>query len=828
VNGAYACFASAAEMAPSHAQAWYMTGGMHVVSGQSEHAVPFFHRALEAQPDHAHALFELGNVHLARREASQAHDLFARSVVALERLAAADAPPYADTDVSLLPTALANLGNALNDLQRPSEALSAFERAAKALPPSCIAFNGLSNAYESAARYEEARLASARATRLLPSCDYAYYNLGRLLRSAERPREAQAAFKAARALKPAEALYANGLGTALHAGGQGAAAIAAYEAAVRLSPGWSSPYRNIGLVHYEAGGRAREALKWYERTVQLEPTSAETYCDMGTAYLELHEQRRSMLEYERALALEPTNSLAHANVVHLSTKHCAWRELEARHHRLRRLLASLLTKVAARAAQPMTPAPHLFLPPYHALAYERAQPDTLRRLAAAYAEHAAERSGAAAAPPQPHPPAHSLHWQQPTRPGSSATARHAAAGRRLTVGYLTTDFGNHPTTHLMASVFRIQRELGATRAICFARSDDRSEQRAKLQADCEEFVDLTGLEWRVAAQEIRSRHVAVLVDLNGHCGRPQFEVLSLRPAPVQISYMGHPGTSGASYVQYVLVDRASAPVSAAHHFSERLLSLHMWHATDYRFAHAFANLGPPAHGAVPSGPPLPWPADASRAELGLPDDGFIFATFNQLYKITPPFYAAWLNTLRRAAPSARLWLLHFPIEASTHLTHEAAGHGVRVSRLLSAPTADRSFHLARASLADLHLDTSPYNGHTTVGDTTWMGTPTLTLPGEMMQSRVARGYALNAGCPHLDAHSLKWYEEMAASLAARPHTMRRVRMCLAAHRWTSAAFDTRRWVAAFDAGARAMWEVARYGRAPMHVLLPARHVSGVG
>lgn len=337
-------------------------------------------------------------------------------------------------------------------------------------------------------------------------------------------------------------------------------------------------------------------------------------------------------------------------------------------------------------------------------------------------------------------------------------------------------------------------------------------------------MDLTALDWRTAARAIRERRVAVLVDLNGHCGRPQFEILSLRPAPVQISYMGHPGTSGASYVHYVLVDRVSAPVSAAGHFSERLLSLHMWHVTDYRFAHAFAPLGPPPAGSPPSGPTLAWPADACRRTLDLPPSAFVFATFNQLYKITPPLYAAWANALRRSAATSRLWLLHFPPEASAHLTDEAAGHGVRTTRLLAAPTADRSFHLARASLADLHLDTTPYNGHTTVGDTTWMGTPSLTLPSEMMQSRVALSYALNAGCPHLRAHSLRWYEDSAAALAAQPHALAKVRACLAANRWTAPAFDTRRWVAAFDAGVRAVWEVARYGHKPMHVLLPSRHV----
>ena len=791
-----------------------MAGGMYVVSGQEANAIPLFEKALEVQPDHPETLFELGNIRLANQEAETALRLFTESVASLDRAVAAGTE---GVDTSLLPTALSNLGNTLNDLGRPKEALAAFERAASTKPPKCIAFNGLSNAYEGMNRYDDARKASARGTKLLPDCDYAYYNLGRLLRAAERSKEAQAAFRSASALKPDSALYANGLGTALHANGQPDPAIEAYKTAIQLDPKWSAPYRNIGLVHYESGGRAKEALYWYEQTIKLEPTSAETYCDMGTAYLELHDQARSMVEYERALSLEPSNALARANVVYLSTKHCRWMGGEERHDHLRALWDDLLDRINAKRRNPMMPSPHLFLPPYHALAYDRSDPIKLRELAAAYAEHAADRAGATASPPPPHPPPPNVHWRK-------------SADTRLTVGYLTTDFGNHPTTHLMQSVFRIQQELGSVRAICFARSDDRSEQRRRLMKECEEFVDLTGLDWRVSASEIRKRRIPLLVDLNGHCGKPQFEILSLRPAPVQISYMGHPGTSGAEYVQYVLTDRSSAPVSGRTHFSEHLVSLHQWHVTDYRFAHNFETLAPPPSVGRKheSGPTLKWPHDARREDIDLPSSGFIFATFNQLYKVSPLFYASWLNTLKRSPSSSRLWMLHFPDIAASNLQAEAIASGVRSSRLIGAPTVDRTFHLARTSLADLHLDTSPYNGHTTVGDTTWMGTPSLTLPGGMMQSRVAVGYAINAGCPYLSAHSLKWYEDMATDLARRPHAIARVRKCLHEQRWTAAAFDTRKWVAAFDEGAKAMWEISRYGKKPMHVLLPARHVAGVG
>lgn len=829
------CFVSAAEHASTRdatAEAWYMAGGMFVVGGRSREAMDYFERALAAQPTHARSLFELGNAHLGEARPSSAVPLYRRAAAAFAKQLKNG---KRSEDAHLLPTAIANLGNAFNDMGRRAEALAAFERAAATQPATCLAFNGLSNALEGASRFEEAQAASRRGTHLLPDCEYAHYNLGRLLRSAERSTEAVAAFEVASRLQPSEAMYVNGLGTALHAGGRTPEATSAYLAAVKLKPGWSSPYRNLGLVFNEAGGRAREAIWWFGKTVELEPTSAETYCDLGTSRLELGEQLRALEMYRYALVLAPDNALAHVNEVHLATKLCDWEDGEGKHRKLLALLSDLLSRVDERRAMPLQPAPHLFLPPYHALAYDRVPAGGLLRLAAAYAERAAERTGAAASPhPSFRPSTDASYWlARPSAAGAEGMQGgeedRTARARRLVVGYLTTDFGEHPTSHLMRSVWRIQKELGHTRAVCFARSNDRSQQRAYIASTCEEFVELTHLSWVKAAAEIRKRRVAILVDLNGHCGRPQFELLSLRPAPLAISYMGHPGTSGAEYVPYLLTDRMSAPPQHRRQFSEHLLSLHAWHVTNYRFSSAFDSFGPPPEGSPPAGPQLKWPKEATRQALGLPPHGaaFVFATFSQLYKVTPPMYSAWANALKRSAVSSRLWMLEFPRHASEHLGQHAAADGVRKSRLLSAPTAERSFHLARVSLADLFLDTTPYNGHTTTGDATWMGTPSLTLPGELMQSRVAAGYAANAGCPQLIARSYREYENLASAIATRPAAAAAIRDCLARNRWTSTAFDTRGWVRSFDAGARMMWEVHRLQRKPMHLLLPnARHLAG--
>ena len=399
--------------------------------------------------------------------------------------------------------------------------------------------------------------------------------------------------------------------------------------------------------------------------------------------------------------------------------------------------------------------------------------------------------------------------------------------QRLTVGYLSTDFGEHPTSHLMRNVWALQRKGGRVRAICFARTNDRTEQRKYIQETCEEFVDLTGYSWRRAADEINARRVELLVDLNGHCGQPQFEILSLRAAPLQMTYMGHPGTSGARYIQYALADRATAPPSARSHFTEHLFMMPQWHVTDYRYSQPFTErFGEPPPGAPPIGPAVAWPVGATAEGIGLPPGRVVLATFNQLYKVGALNLLTWVNALRRA-PNSVLWILQFPPAAADNLQLEAAAAGLRAGRVLSAPTAERRFHLARSHLAQLFLDTAPYSGHTTTGDALWMGTPVVTIPGDMMQVRVAASYSANTGCAQSVVRSLRHYEGFTAAVAQRLPALDSLRVCLAKSRWTSAAFDTATWVEKFDRGAHMVWEVYRNGLQPMHLLLPSRQLAAL-
>ena len=387
VGGAFECFEASARSDETNAEAWYMAGGMYVVGGQPQHASPFFGRALSLKPDYADAWFEAGNAGLGTERYTEAEHAFQQAARFFGE----------QGDQLALRTVLSNLGNAQIELGKPHEARKSYERAVEIEPPLCLPVNGLANALEILGLHAEARAASARAVKRMPDCDLGYYNLGRLLRAAERHAEAPLAYAHAVKLNPTHLEFLNGHGTALAGANRNDEARVAYRAALRLAPAWASPYRNLALADLEER-KTPTALAYFSHAVALAPaTAADNYCDMGTARLELGDRAfpEARADYRRALKLNPTSGLALANYVFISTKLAEWRRADHLAKWLRASTDALLDRV--ENAAPFEPMPILFLPPYHALGYDRFDAQTVRRLAAAYAGRGATVSGAPSA-----------------------------------------------------------------------------------------------------------------------------------------------------------------------------------------------------------------------------------------------------------------------------------------------------------------------------------------------------------------------------------------------------------------------------------------------
>jgi predicted O-linked N-acetylglucosamine transferase (SPINDLY family) len=287
----------------------------------------------------------------------------------------------------------------------------------------------------------------------------------------------------------------------------------------------------------------------------------------------------------------------------------------------------------------------------------------------------------------------------------------------------------------------------------------------------------------------------IAVDLMGYTGQCRTGIFAPHAAPLQVNYLGFPGTMGAPYIDYIIADSTIIPADQQAHYSERVAHL----------PHCFL----PADRARTR-----WESVPSRHEAGLPESGFVFASFNNAYKFSPAMFDIWMRLLRTLESSV-LWLPRNNSLAMRNLAHEAQARGVAPERIVFAPIVpDASAHLARLSLADLFLDTLPYNAHTSASDALWAGVPVLTLLGASFAGRVAASALKAAGLPELIAKTPAEYEAFALRLARDPAALGAMRARLDCNRLTAPLFDTKRYTGDLEAVFSAMWARYRRGEPP--------------
>jgi predicted O-linked N-acetylglucosamine transferase (SPINDLY family) len=373
---------------------------------------------------------------------------------------------------------------------------------------------------------------------------------------------------------------------------------------------------------------------------------------------------------------------------------------------------------------------------------------------------------------------------------------------KLTIGYLSADFREHAVAFLTAELFeRHDRDRFRVFAYSCGR-DDGSALRQRLVRGFDRFVDIQSDSFRQSAQRIYEDGVDILVDLTGYTLKGRTQILALRPAPIQISYLGYIGTLGTDFVDYIIVDRFVAPQEAQQYFSEKLVFM------------------PECFQVCDSKRPVA-PMSPTREQYGLPPRGFIFCCFNNSYKITPSLFDIWMRLLR-ALPDSTLWLARSSQPVVDNLRREAERRGVRPERLVFAPHAPYSEYLAQYQLADLFLDTLPYNAGTTANDALWMGCPLITCAGNTFVSRMAGSLLQAVGLPELITSTPGDYESLALRLAQQPQELARLRQKLATSRDSAPLFDCARFSRHLESAYQMMWETHQAGRKPASIEVPVR------
>jgi predicted O-linked N-acetylglucosamine transferase (SPINDLY family) len=608
----------------------------------------------------------------------------------------------------------------------------------------------------------------------------AHFRLGNSHRAQGRYPEAIAAYERALAMAPSEPNILNNLGLALQADGQTERAVASYRAALASKPGHRQALAN--LAHLLCGlHQYVEALPLCAEFLRRYPDAESTpWVDLGICQNAAGDLDAAEASFRRAVALDPQDA---ATLCNLASVLAEREDYEGADEALGRIAAGDRSLYALSLLA-------------HCRAH-LARWDTLEELHASIAARLAEGTNelvdAFAALSIPLSPAAQLQVAQrwardlePSIPLPAVPTRAARTSSRLRVGFVSSDFRDHPVARLAVECWeRRDRARIESFAYSLVPSDESAlAQRAARAFD--HFVDCWAESAETTARRIRADGIEVLIDLNGYTTNERSEVFALKPAPVQASWLGYLGTLGAPWYDYVITDRFVCPPEAQAFFSERFLYLpDCYCPSDSKRAVA---------ARVPS-----------RAECALPEAGLVLACFNHSYKILPQLFAVWMRLLS-GLPGSVLWLAPGHAAAKENLAREASARGVDPARLIFAPRLDLPEHLARHAHVDLYLDTTPYNAGTTANDALFMGVPVVTCAGATMASRVAGSQLTAIGLPEFITHSLADYEALVLALGREPQRIAQLKARLSANRRLTPLFDMARFTRAFDDLLIQAWE----------------------
>jgi predicted O-linked N-acetylglucosamine transferase (SPINDLY family) len=591
----------------------------------------------------------------------------------------------------------------------------------------------------------------------------AYFNKALALQALERQEEALASYDHAISLQHDLAPAYNNRGAILAGLRRPKDALASYDRAIAIKPDYVEAYTNRGLLLHEMN-RIAEAVESYDAAISFCSNDANAHYMRANALKDIGRFDEALASIEKAIALDSGLPYALGQRLVIKTRTCDWKELEQ--------MSNEVLSAVARGSRASSPFPLLSLP---------CPLDLQRKCAEIFVKD--------------------LH------PGRSKPAVVAAqhgesiSCRRLRVAYLSGDFRTHPVAFLIAGVFeQHDRKRFEVYALSFGRTDG-SEMRARLEKGVEHFIDVADKADIEVATLLRERNIDIAVDLMGFTKDRRTGIFALRAAPIQVNYLGYPATMGADYIDYLIADRIVIPDDQQAHYAEKIVYLpDTFQCND-------------STRTVPDGTP-------SRSDVKLPAEGFVFCSFNNNYKITPRIFDVWMRLLNEIDGSV-LWLVESNPSAARNLRREAEARGIAGERLVFAPRVANPAHLVRHRLADLFLDTLPFNAGATASDVLRAGLPLLSCIGESFVGRAAASLLKAIGLPEMVTHSLAEYEARALELARNPAQLAEIKAKLLRHLKTHPLFDTVRFTRHLETAYTRMVERNRSGEPPVSFAVEA-------
>ncbi|MFB9148814.1 O-linked N-acetylglucosamine transferase family protein [Roseovarius ramblicola] len=723
---------------PSSFVLWNIYGAANVAIDELEKAEEGFAKAAKIAPDFADAHSNMGNI-LKRR------DKLDDAIASYERALTIN-PDHSEAHY--------NMGVTLKRLGKLDNAIAAYQRALAIRPDHAEAHYSIGNALMDQGKLDDAIEAYQRALTIRPEHADAHYRVGNALKGHGQLDDAIEAYQRALAIRPDHADAYNNMGNALKGRGQLDDAIEAYQRALEIKPDQADAYYNMGNALMDQG-KLDEAITACQRALAIRPNHADACNNMGTALMVQGKLDEAIAAYQRALAIRPDHAGAETHLLRLQETVCDFS------------ISDRLAEASARLGISTEAASTFF-------AFSWTDDAKLQFLRSrTWVSEKYKQS------PLPLP------------------ARPKTRPERLKIGYFSADMHNHPCMHLISGLLATH-DRDRFEIFAFSYGPDKNDDmRNRVRGAVDHFIDIRAVATREIVQMARDKKIDISVDLNGYTRNGRTEIFQYRLSPVQVNFLGYPGSLAADFIDYIIADSVVIPEEQRRFYSEKAIYLpHTYQPSDNTREIAETN--------------------TTRSDFGLPEDGIVFCCFNNNYKISRREFDIWMRLLGKVDGSV-LWLVKSNEWSERNLRKEAGKRGIDPSRVVFAEKLSQSEHLARHRHADLFIDTFNYNAHTTASDALWAGLPVVTKQGEQFAARVAASLLTAVGLPDLITESEAHYEDLILELATNPGKLAEIRARLSQNRVTKPLFDTRRYARNLENGLRQAYDRYFDGQQPQDI-----------
>ena len=757
---------------PDFAEAHNNLGNVLKELDQHDASLKSYEKAIAIKPDYAEAHFNLGGMFRELGKINEAVKSFKKALVikpdyvdahnslgiSLQELGKLDeAVKCYEEALTINPDfadAHYNLGLTIQNLGQLESAVKSYEKALAINPDFAKAHNNLGIALKELDKLDAAVKSYEKAIAIKPDYAEAHNNLGNVLKNLGQMDASIKSFKKAIAINSDFNEAHNNLGITLMELGQLDEAVKSYEMAITIKPDFAEAHNNLGITLMELG-QLDEAVKSYEMAITIKPDFAEAHNNFGTTLMELGQSDEALASYSQAHILQPDLDFLLGSLIHTKMHLCIWNDLPNR-------LIEIKNKINNDKKA---------IPPFHLLGLID-DPEIQRKATEILAN-------------KKYPKSYVL-------PKIGQYPKH----KKIRIGYFSADFREHPVSALTAELYEVHdRNQFEIHAFSFG-PDTKDKMNLRIKAGMDYFHEVRTMSHKDVAILSRSLEIDIAVDLGGYTKDSKTGIFAMSAAPIQASYIGYIGTMGADYYDYLLAGKGMIPDKNQKYYSEKIVYLPSYQVND----------------STQSPPDITF----TRKDLGLPKEGFVFCCFNNTFKITPTTFDSWGRILKKVKSS--VLIIYADNESSKiNLTKEIALRGIDTSRLIFGKNLSKPEYLARYRIADLFLDTHPYNAGTTASDALRMGLPVLTCMGNSFVSRMAASLLNAVNLPELITSNQEQYETLAIELATDPEKLKIIKDKLASNLSTAPLYNTKLFTKNLESAYSMMYERHHQGLDPDHI-----------